>query len=278
MNHAILIVVDGLRTDAISSAATPNICRLMTEGAARLQAQTVSPAMTLPVHFSIFTGVPPSRHGVWTNTIHLVAAPDCAGLMDRVRFRGGRSAVFFSWEPLRNLWSPGASEMTHCRNTVSEVDHDLRLAEACGHWVVERKPNFVFLYLERTDFAGHAEGWMGDFYREAVRGADAAVGRFLEILESAGCRKRYGIVLQSDHGGIERDHGNRTEPEVLTVPWIASGSGIPAGHQISTPVSVLDTAPTLARMMALPFQDGDAPFGFSPGKGRPNPATSRLGE
>jgi predicted AlkP superfamily pyrophosphatase or phosphodiesterase len=278
VNHAILIVVDGLRSDAISSAATPNICRLMAAGAARLQAQTVPPAMTLPAHFSIFTGVPPSRHGVWTNTLHPAPAPDCPGLMDRVRFYGGKSAVFFSWEPLRNLWSPGAVEMAHCRNTVSEEDHDLRLAEACGLWAVERKPNFVFLYLERTDFAGHAEGWMSDFYGEAVRGADAAVGRFLEILESTGCRKRYGIVLQSDHGGIGRDHGNRTEPEVLTVPWIASGASIPAGHPISTPVSVLDTAPTLAWMMGLPSEEGDAPVGFFSGAGMQNPAASRLGE
>ncbi|MFP4030293.1 MAG: alkaline phosphatase family protein [Desulfococcaceae bacterium] len=256
MNHAILIVVDGLRPDAISPAETPNICGLMAKGAACLRAQTVPPAMTLPAHFSIFTGVPPSRHGVWTNTDHPTPAPDCPGLMERIRFHGGTSAAFFSWELLRNLWSPGAVEMAHCRNTVSEEGHDLRLAEACGQWVAERRPNFVFLYLERTDFAGHAEGWMSDFYREAVRGADAAVGRFLEILELADCRRRYGIVLQSDHGGIERDHGNRVEPEVLTVPWIASGAGIPAGHEISTEVSVLDTAPTLARMLDFPAKDG----------------------
>lgn len=261
MNHAILIVVDGLRPDAISSTETPNICGVMRDGAACLRAQTVPPAMTLPAHFSIFTGVPPSRHGVWTNTDHPTPAPDCPGLTDRIRSRGGTSAVFFSWEPLRNLWSPGAVEMAHCRNTVSEPDHDLRLAEACGRWVAERNPNFVFLYLERTDFAGHAEGWMSDFYRDAVRGADAAVGRILEILAAAGCRERYGLVLQSDHGGMERDHGNRTDPEVLTIPWMAAGPGIPAGQKISGEVSVLDTAPALAHMMALPPEDeeGDRP-------------------
>jgi predicted AlkP superfamily pyrophosphatase or phosphodiesterase len=252
MDHAVLIVVDGLRPDAISFPETPHICRLMAEGAACLRARTVPPAMTLPAHFSIFTGVPPSDHGVWANTNDPAPAPEYPGLMERVQFHRGRSAAFFSWEPLRNLWPPGAVEMAHCRNTVSEADHDLRLAEACGRWVGKRRPNFVFLYLERTDFAGHAEGWMSDFYREAVRGADAAVGRFLALLESAGCRKQYGIVLQSDHGGIGRDHGNRTEPEVLTIPWMAAGRGIPAGQSISAPVSVLDTAPALARMIGLP--------------------------
>jgi hypothetical protein len=38
---------------------------------------------------------------------------------------------------------------------------------------------------------------------------------------------------------------------VLTVPWIAFGPDIKKGHVIEKNVSVLDTAPTLARLMDI---------------------------
>jgi len=41
------------------------------------------------------------------------------------------------------------------------------------------------------------------------------------------------------------------------VPWIVTGSGISAGHQVSTAVSVLDTAPILKLMLGF----DQAPFG-----------------
>lgn len=249
MNHAILIVVDGCRPDALSATNTPNIHGLMERGAYTLAARTVPPALTLPVHFSIFTGTAPSDHGVLANAGP--AAPGAWGLIDLVRCNGGTAAVFFSWEELRNLYRPCAVEMAVCRNTPEEADHDLRVAEACADWVTERRPNFVFLYLERTDHVGHEAGWMSDPYRAAVRTADEAVGGFLARLAEAGLRDRYGIVLQSDHGGIGRDHGGLDAPEVLTVPWIASGPGIRSGHRLVSEVTVLDTAPALARMLGI---------------------------
>lgn len=252
MNYAILIVIDGCRPDALSPADTPTLWRFMESGAATLRARTVTPSLTLPVHFSILTGTAPSHHGVQTNATHSTPAPGAWSLIDRVRCHGGTAAAFFSWEALRALYAPGAVEMAFCRNTVTEPDHDLRMAEACAAWVVERRPNFVFLYLERTDFVGHAAGWMSPAYRAAVTEADRAVGRFLAALEPNGLRDRYGILLQSDHGGFGRGHEGMARSEVLDIPWMVAGIGIRANHRLVSPVSVLDTAPTLARMLEIP--------------------------
>ena len=38
----------------------------------------------------------------------------------------------------------------------------------------------------------------------------------------------------------------------LTIPWIACGAGIREGHRIEAPVSLIDTAPTLAHLLGLP--------------------------
>ena len=35
----------------------------------------------------------------------------------------------------------------------------------------------------------------------------------------------------------------------MTIPWIACGPGIPSGDRISDPVSIIDTAPTIAKLL-----------------------------
>jgi arylsulfatase A-like enzyme len=37
----------------------------------------------------------------------------------------------------------------------------------------------------------------------------------------------------------------------MTIPWLAAGPGIRRGYTIDTPVSLLDTAPTIARLLGL---------------------------
>ena len=43
-----------------------------------------------------------------------------------------------------------------------------------------------------------------------------------------------------------RNHGTDS-PEDMTIPWLLAGPGVRVGHALQTPISLLDTAPTLAR-------------------------------
>ena len=56
------------------------------------------------------------------------------------------------------------------------------------------------------------------------------------------------VLVHADHGGHDRNHGIDT-PEDMTIPWLLAGPGIRAGHALQTPVSLLDSAPTLARLL-----------------------------
>jgi arylsulfatase A-like enzyme len=58
------------------------------------------------------------------------------------------------------------------------------------------------------------------------------------------------VLLQSDHGGHERTHGTASS-EDMTIPWLVAGPGIRQGYEIKTAVSLLDTAPTLARLLKI---------------------------
>ena len=55
-----------------------------------------------------------------------------------------------------------------------------------------------------------------------------------------------------DHGDFE--HGHTLYDEVLRIPMIVRGPGIPSGR-VDVPVSLIDVAPTLARSAGLPHED-----------------------
>ena len=40
--------------------------------------------------------------------------------------------------------------------------------------------------------------------------------------------------------------------EDMTIPWIVAGPGIRSNYALPNPVSLLDTAPTLARLLNIP--------------------------
>lgn len=251
MNRVILILIDGCRADAMQQVQTANIDRLVAAGSSSFEARTVTPPITLPAHFSLFTASHPISHGIYNNTGRPSPSPSVAGLVEVLAYHHRRSAAIFTWEHLRNLWPPGAINFSLCSNVVQQGDSDHIIAGMAVDYIVEAQPDFCFIYLERTDLVGHAEGWMSTAYLDAIQAADRAVGSVLSGLQEAGLRDGYHIIVQSDHGG-QGHHHTVSDDAVMTIPWIAAGPTIRAGHAISEPVSIIDTIPTIARIMGIP--------------------------
>jgi predicted AlkP superfamily pyrophosphatase or phosphodiesterase len=250
--RVILIVIDGLRPDGMQQARTPNLDRLMARGVYSLQAQTVMPSITLPCHLSMFYGVPPMVHGVIGN--FFILNPDLEpGLIELAHQAGLDVAAFYSWEQLRDLWRQGTMKHTYFLNIYSSNtrDFDFEIARAAADYLVHEPPNFTFVYLGMVDEIAHKVSWMSDRYMDAIQSADAAVGHLLDRLEAAGLLEGTTILLQSDHGGHGQSHGTN-QPEDMTIPWMISGPGVRRGGQLDIPVSLLDTAPTLAHLLGLP--------------------------
>jgi predicted AlkP superfamily pyrophosphatase or phosphodiesterase len=203
------------------------------------------PAITLPCHVSIFHSVPPARHGITTNTWTPMARP-LPGLVDVARVAGLRCAFFHNWEPLRDLNQPGALAFSYFRdNCYTDPDGDRVIAEEAVRYLHSDQPDFAFVYFGTLDVAGHDHGWMSGRYLEQLARVDGA----LEVLLSA-LSPQHTVVVNSDHGGHERSHGVDI-PEDMTVPWIATGPGIRQGYAIDSPISLLDTAPTIAHLLGM---------------------------
>ncbi len=143
----ILMIIDGCRTDGLEQAITPNIDYMIKNGAHTLNASTVTPSITLPVHFSIFTSLKPIHHNVLTNTGYPTPSSEARSIIDVAKDFGKKTAAFYSWEHFRNLSSPGSLDHSHLIKSSSVENCDIKIAQAAADHLNSSCPDFCFVYF-----------------------------------------------------------------------------------------------------------------------------------
>ena len=247
MPPVVLIMLDGVRPDALVAAHTPRMDAFMANGAYTLKARSVMPSVTLPCHTSIFHSVPPTRHGILDNSWHSMARP-VTGLIEAAFGEGRLCGFFYNWEPLRDESRPEKLYFSFFLNRSYDLpDGDRPTIEAAVRFIPELQLDFAFVYIGCTDSAGHYFGWMTDGYIKQIELTDGLVGQVLDTVLPMGGT----VIIHADHGGHDRDHGTDS-PEDMTIPWMIGGAGVKKGHIIERSVSLLDTAPTIAHLMGIP--------------------------
>lgn len=243
-NKVILISVDGMRADAFLSCGNPFAEEMMARSYHTLNAQTVYPSVTLPCHMSLFHSVPPQRHGITTN-LYLPMARPVDGLFEVLHRAKKTCAMYYGWEPLRDVARPESLTYSEYIYAYSEESADTALTDSALSRIRRSKPDFVFLYLVDTDEkGGHDNGWMSEGYLRRVSMALDNVQRVL-----AECGEEYTVMVTADHGGHDRTHGTAL-PEDMTIPMFYFGETFEAGKRFQGG-SILDLAPTIAKCMGL---------------------------
>jgi len=246
LSLVVLVSVDGLRPDALSEQEHrfPTFAGMRAAGAWTLHASSVMPSITLPCHMSMFHSLPPQRHGVTSNTWQPVR-DGVPGLIDLAHSAGLRTAMFYNWEKIRGVSMPGSlSYATFIDSCKERRGDEVVCAEALRY--LDRHPcDFIFIYCGALDEFAHKHDWMSEHYFDHLEIVDGILGGLLQALPE-GAR----VLVQSDHGGHDYTHGTQA-PQDMTIPWMVKGPDIRAGHQIQAPVSMLDTAPTLAHLLGL---------------------------
>lgn len=246
MDHkVILISIDGMRPDGALACGHPFVQQLMSIGSYALDAKTVFPSVTLPCHMSMFHSVPPERHGMTTN-IFMPQVHPVRGLFEQISSVGGSCAMYYGWEPLRDISRPGSLRYAEYIHSYAEDATDGILTDRALARIDKDQPDFVFLYMVETDEkGGHDSGWMTETYLSYIR---AAIDNVRRVYEAAG--DKYTIIVTADHGGHGRGHGSNT-PEDMTIPMFFVGQEFEAGRTLSG-VSILDLAPTIAKILGVP--------------------------
>ncbi|MBR4869001.1 MAG: alkaline phosphatase family protein [Clostridia bacterium] len=245
-NKVILISIDGMRPDGLVACGNPYVKELMQKGSYTLTAQTVFPSVTLPCHMSMFHSVTPERHGTTTNAYVPQVRP-IDGLLEQIARAGGKSGVFFGWEPIRDLGRPGMLQTAEYVNAYAFDRTDGILADRALDYIEKADPDFVFLYMVETDEkGGHDVGWMSDTYLDCI---SYAIDQVKKVVDA--CGDRYTVIVTADHGGHDRGHGLDI-PEDMTIPMAFLGKAFEAGKELKN-VSILDLAPTIATIMGVPI-------------------------
>jgi predicted AlkP superfamily pyrophosphatase or phosphodiesterase len=219
----ILISIDGWRWDYLDRIKPPTLGRLAAAGVRAEGLIPTFPSKTFPNHYTIVTGLYPSRHGIISNTMSDPALPARFSLSDRAaqqdtRWWGGEPiwvAVERQGQTAATMFWPGSdAEIAGDRPTYYErfderMENQARVDKLL-EWMRLPEPNrptFLTLYFDDVDRAGHDFGPDAEELRTAALDIDGAIGRLVTGIEAAGLASRTNYVILSDHGmaGLSRD-------------------------------------------------------------------------
>lgn len=241
----ILISVDGMRPDGLKTCGNAYLAELEKICSYTYEGRSVFPSVTFPCHFSMTHSVTPQRHGILSNTYVPQVRP-VTGIFEKIQAVGGVSAMFYGWEPIRDIALPGALKFSTYANAYMYESCDTVLTDGAEKLIEEHKPDFVFLYMVETDEkGGHDNGWMSEEY---LRRISIAIDNVKRIIEKFG--QEYSVIIMADHGGHDRSHGTEL-PEDMTIPLFFYGPDFTPGNNLRN-ASLLDIAPTIAAIMGIP--------------------------
>ena len=256
INYVIAISIDGLNPRAIEElgkSRTAAFHRLIREGASTLNARTVHErTSTTPNHTSMLTGrrvdAKHGGHGYTENfdngdTIHRTAGHYVASVFDVVHDHGGSTAFFGSKAKFRlynRTWNAqGGPDRVGRNNGRAKIDrfiidqNNTRLVDKVTADLRRGPREFTFVHLSLPDRVGHASGFMGEQYLDAVQRTDRLVGRILNtVADRPELRRHTLVILTADHGGQGAAHYNPRNLQDFRIPFMAWGSGVLAGRDL----------------------------------------------
>ena len=243
MTKVLLILVDGMRPESLAACKHPFVNEMLSHSAYTLNAQTVMPSVTLPCHFSLFLSVEPQRHGILTN-LYVPQVRPIHSMFGIFGAAGKKCASFYNWEELRDLSRPGRLDFSLFVSGKENYETSNSIITASAvQYVVNKKPDFTFLYLGWTDEAGHGHGWMSEEYICSVKGSFDCIQEITTALDDD-----YTVILTADHGGHDRCHGT-DKPEDMIIPIIIYKRN--GEQKLLENANIIDIAPTIAAMLGV---------------------------
>ena len=268
---ALVIMVDGLRADAVENCDMPNVRRLM-EGrwqdgygcAWSLNGSTIRDSTTesAPNHVSIATGVTAAKHGV-SNNADLLYGKCLYGCI-----RGNTLPTWLSrlaaakpdMKPLYIFAWYGDLVMSPEYTVRFVFDRD----EANSRYLAELlpradAPDATMWYINLPDEKGHANGFYpySAEYARAAADVDAMVSRALDAIAARPtfADEDWLVVFTADHGGWRRYHGMMSA-QSYTIPFLVSRRGVPQGRMAGVP-RTCDVATTALAHFGVDFSGMD---------------------
>jgi len=249
VRRVVVVILDGLRPDAIGRFELSTLGEMMSAGAWTLRAVTVAPSVTTSAVTSLVTGVSPATHGLAGDRLvipraksHLVTLPRHLGAhsLPSSAFMAEVPAIFrgISVRVGRRL---GLASLSLAGSCAAEVLAAARRALA------EQRTGTIIMHWPDADHAGHRDGWMSAAYAAGCRRLDEALDGLVQAADDGHTL----IVALADHGGggcAPNDHDG-DHPLNRTIPILLYGPGV-AARELG-PATLVDVPPTILRALGV---------------------------
>lgn len=253
MRRLVIVLVDGLRPDAVTPGLMPSLDALSRRFTLARQACTIRPSATVAALASLATGVSPETHRLTEPGLGFLTALRSVRPVARELARSGipTDVVSGALGPAALPLAWPLASAAGVRRLVSKGDRARHTAVAAHHLLADREERLLFVYLPDCDRAGHAAGWMSARYLEAAAEADAAIGTLATWTDDA------VFIVTADHGGggVRADDHDEPHPVNDHIPLVVAGPGVARRHQLTRPISLLDVPATVLWWFGVPLPE-----------------------
>lgn len=254
IKHVILIGIDGLGANYFKDAEIPVMKTMMQKGTFSLHARAVLPSSSADNWAAMTMGAGTELTGYtqWDSKTPEIPSrvTDQYGLFPSVssllREQKPQSQIGFiySWSGIGYLFPKKAV------NKDDNTNNDSLTQAHAIRYIIDEKPEFLFIHFSDVDAAGHGIGWGTKAYYDAIALMDSRIGKIIQAVKTAGIMDQAVVIVTSDHGGIGKGHGGKTLDE-MEIPWIIYGKHIKEGKELSQSIMTFDTAATIAYIFGL---------------------------
>ncbi|MBW2271806.1 MAG: sulfatase-like hydrolase/transferase [Deltaproteobacteria bacterium] len=279
--NIVLISLDTLRADHLTSYGYPlDTAPFMDEhfgqGGTIFDNPVAAAASTGPSHMSIFTGLYPSVHNVVEGLNKL--SPVVPTLAEALRDHGFVTGAITENAAIVLGKGFGRGFESYLENKGSDVwgfeGQVDRSFDRAVEFFERRQDQRFFLFLHtyqvhypyappeayaalfpeppagRPPHASLSPERNPALYDREIRYVDDQMRRLFEAMEARGIADETLVVVTSDHGDefMEHgllDHGGNVHDDVVNVPLLFHGPGVPAGRRVAQPTGHVDVMPTL---------------------------------
>jgi len=257
IEHVVVIGIDGMSVQGLLEAETPCMDSLLQNGAFNYKVRSVLPTVSAPNWNAMLCGAGPDATGVidndWERGIDKFPPVACSenkvfpNIFSVIRDQkpNAETGCFSHWGYLVKTMLE-----VECMNQYEACKSSRETAQKTAQYILEKKPDFVFIQLDEVDHAGHSKGYMSAEYLKTIRETDDDVRIIVDAVKNAGISENTMIMIVPDHGGIFYGHGGNRYEE-LTTPIIYSGKGIKNGYQIKQQIYRYDVAADVAFALGL---------------------------
>ncbi len=281
--NVVLLSIDTLRADHLTSYGherdtAPKMRDWFERGGVLFENAVAASTTTGPAHMTMFTSLAPSVHGI-TNRPGVHRPPPLT-LAEVLRANGYVTGAVTEDGPLHAGWGFSRGFDSYAENKSADVmlpeGHVAATFAAAESWLRRNsnRPFFLFLHTFEVHYPytppARYAALFGDpardpglppdyapvLYDREIRHVDDQLDTFLGKLKAAGVLDDTIFIVTADHGDEFLEHGHighagHLHPEVLHVPLMLRGPGIPAGRRITTPVGHADYKPTVLGLLGI---------------------------